>query len=389
MGIFTRGGISFDRLLDGDPVVFAPDSCLIVRRAGMSCGLCRDACPAGVLSGSEYSITLEGEGCVGCGLCAAACPTGALMVEGCAPQVPPTAGDRIVLECRRVGAADRDPDSIVLPCLGGLATADLLDLVAGVEAPVVVADRGWCADCPVGRVADPWRAAVDETRAFLRAVDAPLADGLAVASRPLPANRAEPVVPALRPDKLRDRRALLRGLIGAVEPRDALAESRRVVFGRGLVASLNRRRILDRIRVVAAESGGNVPASLMPAVKIADGCDLNGVCAAICPTGALRLGDIGDTISLEFDSAGCIACGECQRVCPSEALSLWPEGDGTVPEGPIELVARQAKICAGCGDRFVAKSIDDGGGEVCPFCRKSMEIMQGMSAFRSGRARAS
>ncbi len=69
MAIPARGDLQFERLRDGDPVVFASESCLIVRRAGMMCGLCRDACPAAVLAGGQWSIALEGEGCVGCGLC--------------------------------------------------------------------------------------------------------------------------------------------------------------------------------------------------------------------------------------------------------------------------------------------------------------------------------
>ena len=378
-------GAVFERLKSGDPVLFASDACLIVRRPGMACGVCRDACPAGVLSGTQWSIALETEGCVGCGLCAAACPAGALLVEGCTPHAAETSGDRIVLECRRVAVADRDPGSIAVPCLGGLTTPDLLDLVADTDATIVLANHGWCAECPVGRCADPWRAVVDETKSLLRAIDERIADSLVVEIKALAVSRAEPVVPALRPDKHVGRREFLRRLVGAVEPRDPLAESRRVVFGRGLVTPLKRDRVLDRIGALAAELEQDFPAVLMPAIRIADGCELSGVCAAVCPTGALRLNCTGDKVSLEFDSADCIACGECQRVCPSKALSLWPDGDGTVSEGRIDLIARHSKICFGCGDRFVATGAEDGDAELCVFCRRSIDVMQNMSAFRSER----
>ena len=230
------------------------------------------------------------------GLCAAACPTGALMVEGCTPYPMNAAGERIVLECRRVAVADRDSNAVVVPCLGGLTTPDLLDFLEDTEATVVFADHGWCASCPVGRCSAPWQSALDETRAVLGAIDARLADSLIVERKDLPISRAKPVVASLRPDKKVGRRDFLRRMVGAVEPRDPLAELRRVVFGRGLVSPLKRERVLDRIGALAADLEQSFPASLMPAIKIAEGCELNGLCAAICPTGALRRNDNDGTL---------------------------------------------------------------------------------------------
>ncbi|MBZ0229261.1 MAG: 4Fe-4S binding protein [Bauldia sp.] len=381
-------GPAHERLRIGDPVLFASEACLIVRRPGMACGVCRDACPVGVLSGTEWSIALEDEGCLACGICAASCPTGALSVEGCTPQVPDSAGERVILQCRRVAAADLDPDAIAVPCLGGLTAPDLLDLVADTDAPIVLADHGWCAACPVGRCADPWRPVFDETKSLLRAIDERIADSLIVETREVPASRAQPVVPALRPDRQVGRREFLRRLVGAVEPLDPRAESRRVVFGRGLVRPVKRGRVRDRIAALAAELDQEFPAALMPAIRIADGCELSGVCAAVCPTGALRLNHAGDTLSLEFDSADCIACGECQRVCPSKALTLWPDGEGTVPGAPVELVARRSAACVGCGRRFVVTGAEDDA-ELCGFCRRSIGVMRDISAFRSERPQPS
>ncbi|MBI4273680.1 MAG: 4Fe-4S binding protein [Rhizobiales bacterium] len=371
----------FRQLKAGDPIVFSSESCLIVRRPGVNCGLCREACPAGVLTGGQWSITLETEGCIGCGLCAAACPTGALMVEGCTPYPLNAAGERIVLECRRVAPADRDPNAVTVPCLGGLTTPDLLDFVEETEATVVLADRGWCSDCAVGRCNAPWQSTFDESRALLGAIDGRLADGLAVERKELPISRAEPIMAALRPDKHVGRREFLRRLVGAVEPRDPLAESRRVVFGRGLVTPVRRERILDRIEALAADLERAIPASMVPAIKIADGCELNGLCAAICPTGALRRDEDGETISLEFDAAGCITCGLCQRVCASKALSLWPEGDGrTLGDAPETLVKRRAIRCVGCDESFVPADDE----QSCPYCEKTMNVMRGLASLKAG-----
>lgn len=380
MVIIPETDVRLDRLRQGDPVHFASDACLIVRRAGMECGACRDSCPVGVLSGGQWSIALETEGCLGCGLCATACPTGALMVEGCTPYSLKAAGERIVLECRRVAPDDRDPNAITVPCLGGVTTPDLLDFLAEAEATVVFSDHGWCATCAVGRCSAPWQSTIDEVHALLGAVDARLSESIAVVRKELPGSRAEPILTALRPDKQVGRRDFLRRMVGAVEPRDPLAESRRVVFGRGLVLPLKRERILDRIRGLAADLEQKLPASLMPAIKIADGCELNGLCAAICPTGALRRDETDGTLSLQFEAADCIACGECQRVCPSKALSLWPAGDGLLHDGSVVLIERRTFACVSCGNSFVPTAEEPS----CSTCQKTLNVMHELSSLRFG-----
>lgn len=371
-------GPEFLPLKPGDPVSFASDSCLIVRRPGMACGACRDACPAGVITGNQWSIAIEADGCMGCGLCAAACPTGAIAVDGFAPRAPEAATGRVVLECRRVASTDRTPDTVVVPCLGGLTAPGLIDLVAVAETPVFLSDRGWCAACPVGRCAEPWRDAFDEAKSVLASVGTELGERIAVEPNPLPPVHALPPMEALRPDKRVGRRDLLQRLVGTASHDDALAESRRVVKGRGQVDARKRRRIVERISSLAAGLGRDIPTTLMPAIRIADGCELNGLCAAICPTGALRRTERADAVSLEFEAADCIACGECQRVCPGKALSLWPEGDGTARTGATTLVARRTRACASCGDDFVPK----GDEAFCPPCQKSMDVMQEIASLR-------
>lgn len=377
-------GNGWRTLREGDPVVFRPDACLIVRRPGAECGLCRQACPKGVLAGGLWSIALEVDGCIGCGVCAAACPTGALAVEGFAPEAAAPGGG-VVLECARVAPADRAEGATVVPCLGGLTAPDLVDRAA--SGPVTVMDRGFCAGCDVGCGAQPWAAALAEATGLVVLVDPDLADRIAVRDAPLAIRRALPAHDALRPDLAArarlGRRDFFRAVVHPEPPATPLEQSRRVIEGRGLIDPVARRRILARLTDLAVARDRALPTALTPAIRLTDGCGLHGVCAAICPTGALRMAQGAGSLALTFEATDCIACNECQRACPTKALSLWPDGDGTAPKGRRTLAERASRACDACGDTFAL----DPGDEttcLCPICTKSAGLMQALSAWRAG-----
>jgi len=54
---------------------------------------------------------------------------------------------------------------------------------------------------------------------------------------------------------------------------------------------------------------------------IAEICTLCGACEAVCPTGAVRVGE-----TVETDVSGCILCAACVRACPTDARVLDDPG---------------------------------------------------------------
>lgn len=368
----------------GEPVFLRPDACLIVRRPGAECGQCRDACPKAVLGGGEWSVALETDGCIGCGLCAAACPTGAIMVEGFAATERVEAAPQAI-ECARVPEDLRRAGAEVVPCLGGLSVPDLLERAAAGGS--VIVDRGLCGTCEAGCGAEPWAAALAEARTLCAKLERPADTLLTVDADPVAPAQTRPMIEALRPDlhaKTRpSRRDLFRRVLASPPEETPVERSRRIIEGRGLIPALRRKRELASLATLAKADHQALPATIFPAIRLADGCGLHGVCAAICPTGALRLDHGHGETMLSFDAAACINCAECQRACPTKALSLWPEGDGSRPEGRQVLTVRTSRSCDGCGATFPLAP-GDTTRSYCPICEKSIGLMTAFFAPRQG-----
>ena len=326
----------------------APPLCLATRYRGSSCRLCLDRCPTAAITTTKW-LAVEPQRCTSCGACAAVCKTGALSfvarqgalrkrLRGLAAE----GAHAVVLACRRAGAAvpaaaapaaaaPRTVQSrIVVPCLGGLAAADLIAAAALGFGTIelVSAHCATCADAVAAAAVEPARAAAAEV--FLA-----LGAGVACTRRSVPGGESEaaPEAPAMSRAGLFSyvAQGLRRTAVeGSAPDKRGVAELHRqapppVTRGwlRGDLARLANAapaappRSAGEARSVAERLPARLP---LGSVVVSAACDGCGLCVRYCPHGSLALREDRLVVDCEM----CSGCGLCAEVCPPAALAVGP-----------------------------------------------------------------
>jgi ferredoxin len=354
--------------------------CLTLGSRYGRCEACAGACPAEVLRVGPDGIEAT-PGCLGCGRCAAACPTAALRVAGF-PAALASLDPRyrsVTIECARVPPANRAPASLVVPCLGGLSVGAVLELCAQADPlPVALIDRGWCAGCPAGGgVAHPAAERLQQAADCLHEAGVPSAHLPRLQSRPLAANLARRGGGSAAAEPTVSRRGFFRSLpaqaISVAASRDAaLRGPVRAEIAAPRLPSAERERLLAALQLLAERYGGRVSGALFHRLDIGPDCAGHRVCAAVCPTAALRgYRDAAGATGIAFDAAMCIGCSRCAQACPEKAITLQ-QGAGTPTSGLRALTRFETRSCEVCGDAFAAGPGDPGC--MCERCSKSRRL---------------
>ncbi len=346
------------------------DACLAVRFPHAGCERCVHACPVEVLNLADDGPQLA-EGCLNCGRCVAACPTDALRMPVSEPK-PPIDATAVRLDCWRVPDNLATPETVRLPCLGALKVSQLLRLAR--TGPVVLMDRGWCADCPAGGECPPAVEAMTETNRLLGGTEPVIRRE----HQPLPAEVAADGIPHPLDQRPTARRGFLRRLAGeavAIRLADEVSSDTLPHDGNRRIEPAEQ---LARLAAFPDEP----PAALLPTLTLNDDCCNHNVCARLCPTGALQVYEQGDVTGIRFDARRCIACEDCVRGCPEQALNLAPGGGMTTP---LALSRHRLRDCFECSRPFAAAEPDDDALPVCPACSKSRRLISaGFDALFTG-----
>ena len=360
----SRYGLSFRR-----------ESCLAARSSPRACSRCAEACPARALSVSERGVDLA-HGCLGCGCCVAACPSGALSAQGYRiPDRLLEGNHALTVECWKVPPPLLAEGAHAVPCLGGLTAADLLELVlaAGEGRSLVLMDRGGCASCRAGGQAQPPVATqLEFVRHALTQLGWPQQGLPALRCVPLPSPILPVEIPTPAEREAMGRRAFFRFLAGKAAEAATLEPppcgSVRHGARHGEQPFPERIRLLAALEKLAALRSIPLPDGLFPAVSVSGNCQNHGVCAGVCPTGALTGYKETEGAGVRFEPWLCVGCGLCARSCPEGALDLSPVY-GLGPSARIRLTRFPWRECPSCQTRFPSR--DEG---ICPGCKRSRSL---------------
>lgn len=369
----------------GRAVAVEPALCSRLRTPRSACATCAEVCPAGAIRITDEGAAIVGN-CDGCGVCFAACPNGAFRILGRDDHAfltgirdrcrPPVSEFRI--RCPRGDA----PADLTLPCLGRLTEVMLLEPLR-LGAAVTEILEPPCEACPSARAVSQLGKLLRGTRALCELLGRG-ADAIRerrVPLRRLPARTERPVT---RRDFLRVMEGQATGVAAASPPSSSGLTGRAGPSFRDLLAqqreSPKRRLLLECLRGFGPTSAGapvRVPVPSPPGAEVpsrdaifaelraTNQCTGCGVCATLCPTGALTARWVDRQFVLDFRPWACTNCQVCVIVCRPQAIHSGETArvDRLLRAQEVRLLQVSGATCRLCLAAFPAD-----GTEVCPLC---------------------
>jgi ferredoxin len=362
------------------PVRVATGKCLNGRHRQSKCVACM-ACPTGAVTGMGMSIAVRPEACQSCGLCAAVCPTEAFSVAG------PPVGDLLrqvrdrqatVVEfacARKQGDATRTDAGVLLrvPCLAWVSSAWQLAFVAQ-GASALWLDDTLCAECSLATVHAPVVESVARTNALLRQLGRQAevllysqSDGWLGVSRELAAFDTRKPVYSRRELFGVWRRSAVERATSATE--QAVGATPAATNAGGAISQ--RSLLLSSLARIGPPESGTLDTTGLPLgeVAISDRCTACGLCAKVCPAGALTFRQGASTYLLDVAPSQCLgeACPLCRLICPAQAITVASRLDPPPAPADRRRMLRVGRMvpCAQCG----AQTGETAGEPLCYICQ--------------------
>lgn len=360
----------------------APDRCLNRRHKDSKCALCL-VCPVGAVTASAMSVQVSTEKCVGCGLCASVCPTEAFTVKGpaLAEVLRLTASARgAVLEvvCSQrtsLGKSRSSAKSVLrLACLAWLSPSLLVAMMAQGITELWLDDTV-CAGCPIGSAHEAIARAVDTANRLLTLVGrAPAivlytrnADRL---KKPRDVDVWDPLRPVYSRRDLFTAFRRVATQTAATVADQAMPASPTVKLPQRLPAQ--RELLSAALPTLLMGGAASASAAGLPVgkIEVSEACTACGLCARLCPTGALSFARSQGEFTLGFSASKCLgdACRLCRLICLVQAVGFAQQVSPTdmVAKSPLTLRAGKLVACSRCGSLIAAPSE---GQAVCHACQ--------------------
>ena len=361
-----------DKIINDHHILIETSLCSRFRTPKSDCSLCADACPANAITvldgGAEISA-----GCIDCGVCYSACPNSAFEIrersdKKILEEIPIPLSSPLRISCER-GDASSD---LIVPCLSRLTEVLLLEpMLRGVSGIEIA--RPSCEGCPLVKVAFHFDTIIRRMHYLYDMLDISR-DLISIKNIPL-----QGLVKA--PEKAVSRRAFFgafgakaAGIAGAVIPDIEGSGAGKTEIFRNAIENKHennkRSMLIARILALGAKAKVNQTAiptedSIIADIEIGPGCAACGVCASLCPTGAITQQWTEKTFSLGFRPSLCTNCRICEKTCMHGAITIKETVSPALllQQGETVLFEAERKTCIACGMDFVGE-----GEGICPLC---------------------
>lgn len=416
MGIAERIA---DKIVNNHHVVVENRLCSRFRTLKSDCSTCADLCPVDAILISEKGVDIRG-GCNDCGVCISACPNGAFGVNG-------RDDKKIVSEIResiqglkgssaqevktfRISCeyGDRTSD-LILPCLSRLTEVLLLEPIRiGVSTIEIL--QPLCKECPSKKAALHIDKVIQQAR-YLYEMVGTGKESILVRSSELGGKKDSKVQTENSEPKAISRRQFFGSLrtkamevatasIPDVEHKDngngksfreaiqnkpenikrmMLLEAIKDIWVRGKEQQKTSNSELRSGHKVKVPSEGCIVAD----IEVNSKCIACGVCATLCPAGAINQQWTDNHYNLSYKPALCTNCNVCAYVCMPKAIRIKENASLNLilEEAEVRLFEATKKSCILCRMDFVG-----GESEICPLCinihNKQMAAIQNL--FKKG-----
>ncbi|MBW6471101.1 MAG: 4Fe-4S binding protein, partial [Methanosarcinaceae archaeon] len=301
--------------------------------------------------------SIDGTACTGCGVCVNVCPTGAFALRDISKENIISSieeGKTVVFSCRTIEKFDY-ASYVPVPCIGYLCEGILIK-AASVSEKVILNGAG-CDHCKLKIDMDTVQRKINLANTVLGSFGKIQNLELSVDS-----TGDAPTKDAFGRKSI----DYLRNMTG-----DGGQNSE--PSGESSIIPVTHMLLIDAISsldepvddVIKLESGPLYNFDIM------DACNLCGICAAMCPTGALRLSEDKDR-SIEFNISFCIGCDLCKGVCKSDAIDHVADISlsDVISSDWISLISSELVQCKRC-KRYIASINKD---DLCPSCSLEQDI---------------
>lgn len=350
----------------GDPkeshhISFNENHCVAMRFVRSSCSACIEICPQKAIF-KENNKLFVNEKCDACGICISECPNGAISYTGrelLKDIMEIKDSNEITFVCRRFQGDQKADGMIKINCLGSLTLVDLLYSALGRRKVTLAMPN--CNVCSSRTGMRNFASRIKTARELLglKGID-------------------KEVLQVVSAEKLKkgegaavdlERRRLFTLLAQRAMSSIEILKENRYNNKTNERQSFLRKALIDFLQ--GSTDGDQIKNLRIPAGDIyIDGERCLGcpVCEYVCPTGAIRRVESGDSVRLSFNPSFCTGCNACAEACLEGAIKVMREINfkNFVQNSYKVMVELSGKVCRVCGIDFYSER-----SSLCPRCKRN------------------